>query len=126
MYGPHMNKQYNLAGRPHCSDPNLYIFVAHDDKYYKMTAVSRDNAKASTNPSTPVDKYIQSMQNNIAVDNSTILCKMWEGNGYRTTRTIHNAYELKDVTYTGCGLYIIPMCPYMYKISEHAQSCIYI
>ena len=108
MYGPNMrSNQYVQLGRPHCSNPNLYIFVAYDDKYYKMTAVSVENAKASTKPSTPVDKYITAARNSINSDDSAILCKMWDGDGYSTiTPTKTNGYELKDVTVTGCGSYI--------------------
>ena len=105
MYGQHLNGEYTVVGRPHCSDPNLHIFVTHDDKYYKMTAVSLANAKASAKPSTPVDKYIESAPNSIKVNDGDTLCKMWDGDGYGTkTSTNGDGYELKDVIVSGCGL----------------------
>ena len=112
MHGKYFDDDFNVVGRPYCSDPNVYIFVIYEHVYYKMTAVSLDNAKASTEPSTPVDKYIES-SNKIDMDDSATLCKMWDGDGYETkTQYYGDGYELKDVTVSGCGLYI-HICLYM-------------
>ena len=123
MHGKYLNKDFNVVGRPYCSDPNVYIFVVREQHFYKMTAVSLDNAKASTEPSTPVDKYIQSSKI-IDVDDSATLCKMWDGDGYTTkTNYYGNGYELKDVTVSGsgCGLYI-HICPYM-PVTHEVLHC---
>ena len=122
MHGSHLgNNQFTLLGRPHCSDPHLYIFVAYHDKYYKMTAVSVENAKASTKPSTPVDSYIQAARNSINSDDDATLCKMWDGDGYSTLTLQSDGYELKDVTVTACGSYMA-MCAHMCESSEpHTQ-----
>ena len=114
MHGKHVTHEYNVVGRPYCSDPNVYIFVAQEGDIYKMTAVSLDIAKASTEPSTPVDRYVQSSQN-IDVDNRATLCKMWDGDSY-TTRP-YSEYDLKDLTVSGCGLYMY-ICPYMCATHE--------
>ena len=125
MHGPHLNEDYSVVGRPYCSDPSLYIFVVHDDKYYKMTAVSVGNAKASTKPSTPVDKYIES-SNTIDVDDSATVCKMWDGDGYTTKTSTGNAYELKDVRVSGsgCGLYKYLSMYACYTLGSNTQRAL--
>ena len=110
MYGVHMgNAEYTLQGRPYCSDPNLYIFAVYDGKFYKMTAVSFENAKASSKPLTPVEKYLEAARDSINLDDSVTLCKLWDGDGYGTITkqagTPHG-YDLKDVTVTACGSYM--------------------
>ena len=122
MHGPGVNDgntDIHVLGRPHCSDPNLYIFVAYHDTGYKMTAVSLDNAKASTEPSTHVDKFIESSSDDILVYDKW--CEMWDGNGHTAEAQASDRYELKDVRVSGCGLYI-HICPYM----RVTHACYYI
>ena len=96
----------DVVGRPHCSDPNLYIFVTYFDDGYKMTAVSLDNARASTEPSTPDDKFLQYSSNTISMDVDDKWCDVWDGDGFDTRRIGSTVYDLKNVKVSGCGLYI--------------------
>ena len=107
-------KKYDLEGHQHCSDPNLYIFVVYDGDYYKMTAVTLSDARASSKPPTPIDKHIRARKNNVNVTDDSEVCKMWDGSGHATKlgdtiKVLGTGiglfdYELKNVKVTGCGV----------------------
>ena len=71
IHGPHMSgKEYHVTAFRHAGNPtaleedpggpssNLLIFVAYDDRFYKLTAVSLEAASGSSTPSSPVNKSV--------------------------------------------------------------------
>ena len=101
MHGSAINKEQDVQGK-FCIKSNIYVFVMHEDAYYKMTAVSLKDANASSTPTT-MDKFIAAASDGIKTDATTeTVCDMWEGNGFRT-KSGDGWYNLKEVVVTGCG-----------------------
>ena len=93
---------YYAAMQAHfCSNSNIYVFAVHDDMFYRMTAVTLQQAQKSTAP-VSVDKHIQATKGSINVTNDTTVCNMREGKGYDTKKGSGAGYNLKDVQ-VSCG-----------------------
>ena len=100
MHGSAVNGDHPVQAR-FCAKSNMYVFVAYDDIHYKMTAVSLEQAKASSTPSS-ADKFITSPRNGIKTDAAAdTVCNMWEGDGYDTKAG--GGYDLKNVQVLRCG-----------------------
>ena len=104
LHGPYVTKSDGFPVNGHfCSKSNVYVFVAREGQYYKMTAVSLEQAKASTAPAS-VGKYIGPEKGNLDTTQLITVCNMWEGDGFKTVSI--DGYKLKDVKVTECGSYI--------------------
>ena len=102
MHGPSIGfdqVMYPVQGL-FCVKPNIYIFVIYDHEFYKMTAVSLEQAKAMKAPAS-VDKYIQAKAGTYDIKDYATVCNMWEGNGYNTQSG--TGYNLRDIKVAGCG-----------------------
>ena len=99
MHGSAVNGDHPVQAR-FCAKSNIYVFVTHDDIHYKMTAVSLEQAKASSTPSS-ADKFITAPNGSINIDAVGTLCNMWEGYGYATQAG--GGYDVKNVQVTACG-----------------------
>ena len=108
MHGSSVSGEHPVQAR-FCAKSNMYVFVAYDDIHYKMTAVSLEQAKASSTPSS-ADKFITAPNGSINIDAVGTLCNMWEGYGYATQAG--GGYDVKNVQVTACGqcimLYVWP------------------
>ena len=101
LHGSAVNADYRFLKAHFCPNLNIYVFVVHDHIFYKMTAVTLQQAQTSTAPASP-DKYIQASKGSINITNHTTVCNMWEGKGYDTKKGSGTGYNLKDVK-VSCG-----------------------
>ena len=95
--------EYDTTAFQHCVEEDLYIFVAYDDGHFKMTGVTLEDAMASTSPSSHIDRYITTSEENIDLD-ATIVCSMWDGtlSGYTTNQGSGSDYEVYNVAVSAC------------------------
>ena len=101
LHGSAVNADYPSLKAHFCSNSNIYVFVVHDHKYYKMTAVTLQQAQTSTAPAS-ADKFIEATKGSIDATDHTTVCNMWEGKGYDTKSGSGAGYKLKDVQ-VSCG-----------------------
>ena len=83
-----------------CPNSNIYVFTVYEEPFYKMTAITLQQAQASTAPAS-VDKHIQATKGSLDITSHTTVCNMWEGRGYETKSG--DGYDLKDVKVETCG-----------------------
>ena len=103
MYGPYMSgKEYSATAYPHDSESGLYIFITQTPGAYKMTGVSLSDARRSSSPASPVDKYVRT--GDTLTLNSGLVTQLWDGtlDGYRTEKGSGFGYQVKDVV-AKCG-----------------------
>ena len=103
MHGNAMGAQHPSVQAHFCSKPNVYVFAVYDHAFYKMTAVTLEQAQGSTTP-VSVDKFIQAAKGSIDITSHTTVCNMWEGRGYETKSD--DEYDLKDTKVAACGICI--------------------
>ena len=82
---------------------NRYIFAVVDITMTKMTAVSLKKARKTTEPVSPVNKYVTTNDAELALD-SKMINKMWDGTYKIQTNTppitptaAGDVYQMKDV-----------------------------
>ena len=104
MHLPTFDSEKAVTAFEHASITNLFIFVAYDDAYYKLVAVTLAAAQDSPAPATSVNKYIASPPGNITLNASTASA-MWDGTlaGFITTPLPENGYALKNVRAESCS-----------------------
>ena len=82
---------------------NKYVFTFYQGGRYKMVATTADKLKTNAVLSSGVQAKYLSTTTAINIQDKTILCKLWAGEGYRTTDA-NGQYLLKDIKVSACGL----------------------
>ena len=103
MYGPYMSgKEHSATAYPHDLESGLYIFITQTPgtagkSSFRMTGVSLSDARRSSSPASPVDKYVTT--GDTLTLNSGLVTALWDGtlDGYRTTKGAGYGYQVKGV-----------------------------
>ena len=82
---------------------NKYVFAFYQGGKYKMVATTADKLKTNTVLSSGVQAKHLSTTTTINIQDKTTLCKLWAGDGHRTTDA-NGQYLLKDIKVSACGL----------------------
>jgi len=109
FHGIHVNREYTVNAYLHVSIIDLFVFVVHDDVFYKMTAVTFADAQGSTTPQNTTDKYINPSDTIILLDSMTVSA-MWDGTLAGYTTQLYSGYEVTNVA-VSCVAGVCNPCP---------------
>ena len=86
---------------------NKYVFAFYQGGRYKMVATTADKLNTNAVLNSGVEAKYVSTATAINIQDKTTLCKLWAGEGYRTT-VVNGQYLLKDIKVSTCGLIELP------------------
>ena len=108
LTGPYVAGGGEVEATAHyCEKAGMYIFIGHDSSHFKMTGVSLEDAKASSTPKSPIDKYFTLPKTSLDMKDPAKVCDLWS---HKETKGGHSAgigYEVKNVQVTCGGLYCL-------------------
>ena len=97
--------QLNLKATYCASNHNdKYVFAFYQGGRYKMVATTAEKLKANVALNSGVHARYVSTTTAINIQDKTTLCRLWAGEGYRTT-DVNGQYLLKDIKVSTCGVY---------------------